>query len=282
MENIQNYNVYNQRMATTMEEKLFFADRLDDSIDTIVDFGCADGTLLANIHEMKPNYRLVGIDIDENMRKLVKEKLEDVVLYASIEDFIENFNKENRNIAMVFSSVMHEVVAYTSNTYISFMNNIFSEVKPKQVIIRDMAINNYVVEMGRKGIVNHDIVDKFKMVIADKLTNENLGGCCSLLQQWDEFCSQYEDKNRFTVDRIIHFLLKYRYRENWKRECLEDYLPMPMEKILDYFLNIKGYNISFFEHKVLEYTRMCVMRDFGIDLKEYPTNYKIIITAQSK
>ena len=44
-EEINDLDIYNQRMAAGMADKLFFLDKVPD-VNTIVDFGCADGELL--------------------------------------------------------------------------------------------------------------------------------------------------------------------------------------------------------------------------------------------
>ena len=43
---IANMNVYNDGMRKSMLDKIWFLDKIDGSIDTIYDYGCADGSLL--------------------------------------------------------------------------------------------------------------------------------------------------------------------------------------------------------------------------------------------
>ena len=45
MEQINNIDVYTAGMQKSLSDKLFFVDKVDD-ISRIVDFGCADGSLL--------------------------------------------------------------------------------------------------------------------------------------------------------------------------------------------------------------------------------------------
>lgn len=48
MEQINNIDVYTSGMQKSLADKLFFVDKVDD-IDTVIDFGCADGSLLREI-----------------------------------------------------------------------------------------------------------------------------------------------------------------------------------------------------------------------------------------
>lgn len=48
MEQINNIDVYTSGMQKSLANKLFFVDKVDD-IDTVIDFGCADGSLLREI-----------------------------------------------------------------------------------------------------------------------------------------------------------------------------------------------------------------------------------------
>ena len=68
MEKISDLNKYNERMARAIDDKLFFVDYLD-GIDTIVDFGCADGAIL---EKLPKNLRKIGYDNSEEMRNILR------------------------------------------------------------------------------------------------------------------------------------------------------------------------------------------------------------------
>ena len=73
---------------------------------------------------------------------------------------------------------------------------------------------------------------------------------------------------------MINFLLHYRYKENWKREARENYLPISKENLLS--LIPHSYFPMFIEHFTLPFLREQVMKDFGIQLQE-KTHLKLIL-----
>jgi trans-aconitate methyltransferase len=58
---IKDFEGYLKRMQNGMDDKLWWVDKVDSKI--IVDYGCADGTLLKHIRELHPDYTLVGVDV---------------------------------------------------------------------------------------------------------------------------------------------------------------------------------------------------------------------------
>jgi trans-aconitate methyltransferase len=122
---IPNINIYIDNMNKGLNDKLFFINKVN--IDTLVDFGCADGTLLNEIHKINPNINLIGYDIDYNMMKISKNKYPNIDFYFDWNDVINNINNENIN-ALLLSSVIHEVYSYgTSKEIKKFWKQIFNE-----------------------------------------------------------------------------------------------------------------------------------------------------------
>ena len=105
---IKNYNVYQNGMKKSLDDKLFFLDLIDD-VDTIVDFGCADGQLLKQIHEERPEWNLMGIDMDEKMIEQAQKNCPDATYINT--NGIYKFNGDNNSI-LNLSSVIHEVYSY--------------------------------------------------------------------------------------------------------------------------------------------------------------------------
>src|SRR5690606_6062137 len=73
---------------------------------------------------------------------------------------------------------------------------------------------------------------------------------------------------------LVHFLLKYRYQTNWKREVRENYLPLSYEDLISKIP--PGWNPIFHEHFTLPFIRQQVQRDFNIDLQDR-THVKLIL-----
>ena len=75
---------------------------------------------------------------------------------------------------------------------------------------------------------------------------------------------------------LIHFLLKYRYTDNWEREVRENYLPISVEEIMGKITGSgAGYRLTYFDHYILPFIARSVKRDFDIALKDY-THVKYI------
>ena len=66
MQKINNLDVYTTGMQKSLNDKLFFVDKVD-GIDRIVDFGCADGAFLREMYKINPDINYVGYDNNVNM-----------------------------------------------------------------------------------------------------------------------------------------------------------------------------------------------------------------------
>ena len=69
---IANMNVYNDGMRKSMLDKIWFLDKIDGGIDTIYDYGCADGSLLKIVGEICPSMKLIGYDILPPLLKITR------------------------------------------------------------------------------------------------------------------------------------------------------------------------------------------------------------------
>ena len=104
-EEISDLEIYNKRMAAGMGDKLFFLNKIDD-VNTIVDFGCADGELLKLIPD---SWNKIGIDNNSQMIKSAKKNCPDATYYSSLS------NVKNAGSAVLnLSSVIHEIYSYLS------------------------------------------------------------------------------------------------------------------------------------------------------------------------
>ena len=80
MEKVADLEVYVQRMQKSFMDKMFFIDKIFEPIDTILDFGCANGVLIRAMQYLFPEYSYVGYDISEDMIKKAKELLHNLIL----------------------------------------------------------------------------------------------------------------------------------------------------------------------------------------------------------
>lgn len=251
MQKINNYDVYTKGMSKSYQDKLFFLDKIKESIMGIVDFGCADGTLIDYIGKNTSGIKLVGYDIDENMVSLAKSK--------SNHTFSTSFNEclnsvEVDKSLLNLSSVLHEIYSYsTSNDIDLFWERAFNS-NFAYIAIRDLCASESI---NRPSNIN----DYAKLL--QKANQEQLAEYESI---WG---STRENRN------LVHYLLKYRYIENWDREVRENYFPLSVERLLSKIPTDK-YEIVYFENYILPFTANKVKEDFDIDLHDN-THVKLLL-----
>jgi hypothetical protein len=245
-------------MEASLQEKLYFLNQLHSDVEYVLDFGCADGALLDIVK--KSGYKCFGIDNEPEMQKLARQRLgNDVRIFNSVDEYLKIYPSYVNKTAIILSSVVHEIFSYSSLTdAIRLINQIF-QAGFKQICIRDMGLNQdmyYTLLPGNIDLTkvkNHKLYNSYVTYLGHDIET-------------------YKD--------LYHFLLKYRYEDNWKRELPENYVMFSLEELLNvYSLSMSKYkyNMSFFEHKCLEFTRGQVYKDFGFTMSR-ATNYKVIYT----
>lgn len=253
MENIANYEKYNSGMKKSLLDKIFFMDKINAEV--IVDYGCADGTLIHFLHTLFPEYCYVGYDIDENMLDQARSKFgedDDVSLtsdWSKVEDLLEGSEKT----AIILSSVIHEVYAYGTRKDV---DDVWSRVYSglfDYIVVRDMIPSTTI---DKKSDIND---------VRNIMRKSNQGRLRDFEQVWG---SIEQNKN------LVHYLLKYRYKDNWAREVKENYFPLTREEFISSIPD--EYEIEFHEHYVLPFLKNVVKKDFGIVLKDN-THFKMVL-----
>lgn len=259
---------YNKEMQKGMEDKLFFLDKLPKNQHyAFVDFGCADGSMinaLTSILEGK-NHIYIGYDISETMIDLAKTNYHgpsnaNVIFTNNWDDvnvkMTETLITTNYKSVLILSSVIHEVYSYSKNQddIKEFWNRVLN-TGFNYIIIRDMCPSE---DINRNA--NKDLVFKV-MHNADAL-------------QIDDFISKWGtiDNNK----NLIHFLLKYRWKVNWKRECSENYFPVTIQMLSAYFQN---FNVDYFERFRVPFLEKCWKEDYNIEIEDY-THIKAIFVKK--
>lgn len=247
---VPNLEVYNHWMRQSLLDKLYFLSFVD--CDTFVDFGCADGSLLKMIREQFPDVHLIGYDISDDMLHLAEKNLEGMNVKL-LNDFTEIQKLDLSNATLILSSVIHEVYSYGNVDSIQeFWNRVFNSGF-KYIAIRDLMIRRHVERPS-------DINDVVRV-----LHNANPKHLSDFQRVWGGI---ENNKN------LVHFLMKYKWVENWDREVLENYFPLytedflskiPNEYIVDYFYEFTGAG-----------TTLGIRNDFHISLKDN-THIKCIL-----
>ena len=254
---ITNYEAYNEGMKKSLLDKIFFMDKIEARV--IVDYGCADGTLIHFLSGLFPEFKYIGFDIDDEMLELARSKVPaDRSRFVFTSDWGEVIRHSASGVsAIILSSVIHEVYAYGTRKDV---DNVWARVFGgtfDYIVIRDMIPS---ISMDKKSDIND---------IRNILRHGSAGQVKDFEQVWG---SIEQNKN------LIHFLLKYRYTDNWDREVRENYFPLTREELLSSIPD--EYYIEFHEHFTLPYLRKTVKRDFNIDIKDN-THLKLILSKLS-
>lgn len=247
---IVDHSVYEKRMAMSLMDKIFFADKISDS-DLLVDFGCADGVLLRFLKGYCPDLDVLGYDVDVTMTKHSTDK---VLIYTDWEAVMREVKKAKKP-TLNLSSVIHEVFHYCSRGEVDkFWDRVLNSGF-EYIVIRDIIPSRSV---DRVSNIN-DITKIYRKFLGTKVLND-------FESVWGNIES---NKN------LIHFLLKYKYIEpNWERELKENYLPINRESLLSKIPD--SYDITFHEHFVLPHLYQTVKSEIGIEIKD-PTHLKLIL-----
>lgn len=252
---ISSYSTYTQGMRRSLIDKIFFMDKID--VGVLVDYGCGDGTVLSFISLLFPEIQCIGYDHSEQMIDLCKKKHggegRSLLFTREWSQVIQAI--AGKTGAVLLSSVLHEIHSYGTRADILTMWTRLFHTGFHYIAIRDMVSS---MDMDRMTDVN----DLRKL-----WTAADLGQVSDFERYWGSIA---HNKN------FVHFLLKYRYKENWSREVRENYLPLSRQELLS---TIPGhYTIDFHEHFTLPYLRKVVKEDFDVDLVD-KTHLKLVLRA---
>ena len=255
---ITNLDTYNARMASSIEDKMWFWDKVKYTTDSIVDYGCADASLLLRINEEHPYQTLIGYDASDDMLARAKEKTQNTPIC-----FVESiFEPEMEETCLVLSSVIHEIYSYQSKEEAEFELGMLFDLGAKYIAIRDMGVR----DVCRNVETPIEVLDKIyaRDGVAKVASFEKRQGSIS---NWAN---------------CIHYLLKAPYDENWAREVEENYIPFTTNDVLAQY-NIDSpikYDVVYFEAYTLPYVQERLIRDYNFGLRA-PTHYKLLLERRS-
>lgn len=250
---IRDYGVYTNGMKKSLEDKLFFANMIDDSeYDFLLDYGCVDGALIREFKKKHPDKRCIGYDCSKEMVTMAQ-------IYG-VGVFTERFKDAVKCVdpartVLNLSSVIHEIYSYAkSDMEIALFWKDIMCSNFKYIVIRDFCLDDTV--WGKSNILD---VAKIKLRCDRK--------------QLKEFESIWGSISRNR--NMVHYLMKYRYLANWDREVKENYFPISYESLKAMF-SCGIYERVFSQRYILPFTYDKVKEDFGIKLKDY-THVKMIL-----
>lgn len=250
-EQMVNLAHYNAEMRKPLIDKAFFLDKIESQI--FVDFGCADGMLINFMEMLFPENTYIGFDISETELAVARKHTKSA-LFSDWDKLIEHLNKikGDRKVTVICNSLIHEVYAYCSKREIKeFWERIYSGFD--YVVIRDMSVSRTTSRQS----------DSISVAKVRQLAN--LKHLAQFEEEWGSINENWA---------LVHFLLKYRYVDNWEREVKENYLPLKFEDLLA--LAPREYEPIYLEHFTVPWIRNRVLEDFGVDLQDR-THVKIIL-----
>lgn len=247
---ISNLDIYINRMQKSVLDKMFFIDKVFDPFSNIVDFGCANGELIKALQLLFGDYRYFGYDISTEMLLEAQKNVPVASFYSDWNEMKVDFTDSILNI----SSTLHEVYSYGSQEEIEeFWHRVF-ESGFKYIAIRDMMLSD--AEQMKADAEQYNSVIKNE-IYADQLNDYE--------HVWGKISTQHD---------LVHYLLKYKYTENWDREVRENYVPITLEQLLEIIPD--NYEITYLNHFTLPYIAWQIKNDFGIELTT-PTHIKLIL-----
>ena len=253
---ISNYQAYADGMAKSIDDKLFFVNNID--FDVIVDFGCANGIFLSKIQTIKPNVKIIGYDLDNVMLSKARVVLgENALLTDSWDKVVEELGNYESPL-LNLSSVIHEVYSYSHSSVIKkFWEKQVFNGDFKWITIRDMIPSTDI---------HKNEIENFKKDVRKVRKRANKFYLNDFEKRWGSIDDNYRT--------FCHFLLKYRYIDNWEREVNENYLPVSLETVKTKIPS--SYTIEYEQDFIVPFIKERVGKDFGVKIT-HSTHVKLIL-----
>lgn len=223
-----NLDIYTEEMKKSLWDKAFFMDKIIGA-KCVIDFGCADASLICMLREIFPSMDFYGFDINEELLARARENIHENVadrkfiyngdeLNLLIADVIARY--DGSEICINFSCVLHEVFS-SSPCGKRSIERLVKALEPKYITVRDMYAP-----------IKLDCPD-YHMEVFPKIERK--------------YVEEFEDKyGPITCnDHFLHFMMKYQWKDNgWEEELEEDYFAWKIDDLLE-LINPKEYRIIF-------------------------------------
>lgn len=127
-----NVSKYNEEMAKSLEDKLFFLKKIPDTPFNYVDVGCGDGSLLIAIrNSFRAKGFYFGVENCVEQEQLASAR--SVSTQPTVEDIAKHKFINFKPVVAILSSVLHESP--------TLLNQVLDHLKPEYICIRDMALS---------------------------------------------------------------------------------------------------------------------------------------------
>jgi len=281
MDDIHNIDTYIKGMSTTLRDKMWWLDLIPDEIDTVIDYGCAQGDLAMLLPD---KYRYIGIDNSPEMLQLARHN--HVLHLGRHSEFYPSLIEANgkyepTTTVLVLNSVMHEIFSYLSPAEIHALFEEMFGSGIRCVAIRDMHLpdEESLEKIGtRSNKARIEQSHRYSYLWTEYMNYMMYG-------RYSEGYRQ-EDNGRIAFERmplyITEFLMKYRYVENWRREMRENYF-WPWLQMISQYIRSDGNEHGFYAvaHESefrIPFIVDKIKEDFDIDF-DLNTHRKVLLLA---
>ncbi len=252
---ISDNGVYLRGMRNTFHDKSWFMSIVPFDVDTIVDFGCADGSFLEYMKRNWPEYRYAGIDENEEFLAMTRER--GFEAYGNLTEFSKKHSNGDGKVLLVMNSVLHEIYTYKGVPQAEEIWGAFLRNGVKYIALRDMYARGCGIFSSKTEANLLDVCDQ-----KDKHAASNNGELISLHDKLSDFERQWGEVN--DGYKLTHFLLKYFYSLNWERELVENYLPFHYRELHE-AIRSAGYDITFESFYAIPWLKQKWLSDFDCD-----------------
>lgn len=269
MDNIQDIDAYVKSMSTTLFDKCWWIDKIPQDIDTVVDYGCAQGDLALLIDRLCPGrFKYIGIDNSQEMLALAahNHKLHfaknDSEFCSGVSGIAQRC--DTSKTILVLNSVTHEIFSYLTKgerraLFAEMFGAGFSYIAIRDMHMPDFEQDALNVEKAFTAIMYSPYAGMWKEFNDYLNDNPRNGGW------WDS-----------AALRMAEFFMKYRYAGNWQREMRETYFWNWMPQILNECEACAPYNYAYEETFYIPFIRDKILADFGIDF-QVKTHKKVLL-----
>lgn len=278
MVNIKNFGHYTTEMKKSMLDKIFFLDKIDAEV--FVDYGCGDGTMINFMSKLFPETTFFGYDENEEMvTSAILHKNSVNVYFTNERPDPKVMSLRRKKSALILSSVLHEIYSYESRDDINDFWKWVDDCQFDYIVIRDMC---YVPgkedkdSFAHKIKQMHNVANIFRFGDKQQIADfENIS-----IKEHSHIPARFQ--NLENEPDMYHFLLKYRYTDNWEREVNENYFAANRRLTPEGYASYPdGYKEILREHFIPEFIKNSVKEKFDIDLKN-PTHVKLIWQRMTK
>lgn len=260
--NGRDHTLYTDSMSKSIWDKAFFMDKIE-GVDAVIDFGCADGSMIRMLSILFPGIDFIGYDSDQEMIEMARKKNKAKNVEFFWKDEIDQITRifgggDGDHICLNFSSVLHEVYSFPEEKGMDTICYLAKALNPKYITIRDMYFST--AHYGECTLLTDTQKEHFASALRDPHAKE-----------FEDYFGSIS-----TWEQLTHFLMKYQWIDNgWEEEMRENYYSWNSH----WFLNdIKaGYDIIFETHYQLPHLLERWKREYGIIFPNIHTHAQFIL-----